>query len=362
MSFHQDLDNLTRDLHDATWEVEYMKKNPITALLLERKNMKFAGGKYYYKEVDTGTHESLAQDYSVNETLTHGTKDTTQTVKFMKKKFQFPVQIDVDEEMQNARQTPDGTQLHNLAKFRVRKANEGCRIHLRELMYASENHANTPTDTNKYMQGLNSALLVQDSTVKYGNVTRTYSAGTSADTGFWWQPMGGTVSQTVQETATAISIAQMRTWLEPLEDLESDNTDLVTIVGGTLWLSLQAEAEARSTPYKIEKNRTARQGFTEMILDGRRVIKDPFLKTANNTTPMGETTAAAHALELRLYCLNLKDWDFYIHPDRNFRMTEFFDQKKIAGGSDMKLARILFAGNLVCWHPNSQLYYANVTA
>ena len=113
-------------------------------------------------------------------------------------------------------------------------------------------------------------------------------------------------------------------------------------------------------PYKIEANRTARQGFKEMILDGRRIIKDPFLKTANNTA-MGETTAAAQALEGRVYGLNLKDWDFYIHPDSSFKMTKFFDQKKIVGGSDMQLARILFKGNLVCWHPNSQLYYELVT-
>jgi hypothetical protein len=135
--------------------------------------------------------------------------------------------------------------------------------------------------------------------------------------------------------------------------------DLITLLGGTLWLSLQAEAEARSMPYKIEANRVAKQGFKEMVLDGRRVVKDPFLKSAYNTG-MGETTAAAGALERRVYCLNLKDWDFYIHPNKNFRITEFFDQKKIAGAADFKLARVLFAGNLVCWHPNRQLYYNHV--
>jgi len=358
MSFHQDLNNLTRDLHDKTWEVEYMKKNPITALLLARQNLKFSGGARYYKNVDTGTHEDLVQDYNVNDVLTHGVKDTTELVYFRKKKMQCPVQIDVDEEMQNARQTPDGTQLQNMAKFRVRKANEAMRLHLRKKIYMAMSQATASSDTNKYMQGLCNALEV-DAT--YGTITRTYSAGTSADTGFWFQPMGGTVTSAVQATSAAISIAQLRTWLEPLEDLESDNTDLVTIIGGTLWLSLQAEAEARSMPYKIEANRVARQGFTEMILDGRRVIKDPFLKSANNTA-MGETTAAAQALECRLYCLNLKDWDFYIHPDSKFKMTEFFDQKKIAGGSDFNLARILFKGNLVCWHPSSQLYRELVTA
>lgn len=358
MSFHQDLNNLTRDFHDKSWEVEYMHKNPVTALMLERKSLKFKGGKKYTKEVDTDTHEDNVQDYNVNDTLTHGVKDTTAEVKFRKKKFQCPVQIDVDEELENAKQTTDGTQLHNLAKFRVRKANEACRLHMRKLLYRGVTRSGAATDSNKYMQGLNNALTVDHT---YGEVTRTYSAGTKDDTGFWFQPMGGTVSSTAQGTTEyPISIAWMRSVLEPLEDLESDNTDLITIVGGVLWLALQAEAEARSMPYKIEKNRVARQGFDEMILDSRRIIKDPFLKAANNTT-MGETTGSAGALERRMYCLNLKDWDMYIHPDRNFRLTDFFDQKKVANGSDMELARVLFAGNLVCWHPNSQMYYANVT-
>ena len=34
MSFHQDLDNLTRDMHDASMEVEYMQKTPLLNLIL----------------------------------------------------------------------------------------------------------------------------------------------------------------------------------------------------------------------------------------------------------------------------------------------------------------------------------------
>ena len=113
-------------------------------------------------------------------------------------------------------------------------------------------------------------------------------------------------------------------------------------------------------PYKILDNRVAKQGFKEMILDGRRIIKDPFLKSANNTA-MGESEGVAQALECRLYGLNLRDWDFFIHPNNKFKMTDFFDQKKIAGGADFELARVLFKGNLVCWHPNSQLYRELVT-
>jgi hypothetical protein len=358
MSFHQDLDNLTRDLHDATWEEEYMKKNPVTALMLERKDMKFSGGHKYTRKVDTDTHESLVQDYEVNDTLTHGVKDTTKEITFHRKKFQMPVQIDIDEELENARQTPDGTQLHNMAKWRVQKANEAVRVHLRELLYRQVGHEKGASDSNKYMQGLNSALTV-DST--YGGVTRTYASGIKTDTGFWFQPMGGTITTTVQSTtAHAISISWLRSILEPLEGLERDNADIITLVGGDLWLALQAEAEARSMPYTIEKNRTARQGFTEMILDGRRVVKDPFLCAANNTI-YGVTSGATGALERRLYCLDLNSWDFFIHPEYNFKMTEFFDQKKIANGSDFTLARVMFAGNLVCWHPSSQVMYENVT-
>jgi hypothetical protein len=194
----------------------------------------------------------------------------------------------------------------------------------------------------------------------YAEQARAFSLGTKADTGFFWQPMGGTISSTVQEAAVAIGIHQMRTWLEPLEDIESDNLDLISICGGVLWLSLQAEAEARAMPYTIEKQRITKQGFTEMILDNRRIVKDPFLKSANNAR-MGETTGSARALERRFYSQNLKDWDFFIDPKRNFKMTEFFDQSKIAGGTDFNLARIKFAGNLVCWSPGPNLYYENVT-
>ena len=277
--------------------------------------------------------------------------------------MQCPVQIDVDEELENARQTADGTQLHNMAKFRVRKAHEAVRVHMRKKFYMSVARGGSaaPSDTNKRVQGLNSALEIDET---YGGVTRTYSAGTKADTGFWFQPMGGTIQKatgvTAQRLTQTIGISWLRTVQEPLEDLESDNTDLITIIGGVLWLSLQAEAEARNAPYKLIDNRVAKQGFTEMVLDGRRILKDPFLKAANNTV-MGETTSSYGDLAMRLYSLNLKDWDMFIHPDKNFKMGPFFDQSKIMGGTDSKLARIKFAGNLVCWNPAANMYYSLVS-
>lgn len=357
-TFHQDLDFLTRDMHDKSWRIEYMEKNPITALLLERKDLRFNGGERYYKNVDTDTQEDLAQDYGVNDILTHGVEDTTEQIFFRRKLIQFPVQIDVEEKLENAMQSENRTQLQDLAKFRVRKAQEGMRVHLRKKIYmgVGAGYATSPSDTNKFMQGLNSALEVDET---YGTQTRTFSAGTKADTGFWWQPMGGTVSTGTQQAETAISINLMRTLLEPLDDLESDNVDLVSIMGGVLWLSLQAEAEAKNKPYTLVDQRVAKQGFTEMILDDRRIIKDPFLQASRNAE-MGETANTAGAMDRRWYSINLKDWDFYIHPTRNFKMTTFFDQSQLMGGTDSNLARIFFAGNLVCWGPNANLYKSNM--
>ena len=49
MSFHQDLDNLTRDMHDKSMEVEYMRKTPLLNLILAQGNRKFNGGERYWK-------------------------------------------------------------------------------------------------------------------------------------------------------------------------------------------------------------------------------------------------------------------------------------------------------------------------
>ena len=350
MSFHQDLEATTRDMHDKSLEVEYMDKTPVLNLIMEKKNLKFNGGKYYYKEVDTDTIEDLAQDYSVNDPLTHGTKDTLERVQFGRKTFQIPVQIDLDEELQNALDNEDGTQLHKLAEHKVRKTNEAGRLHLRKLIYGAG------TDTGKQVQGLNSALLI--AATNYGGVLRSITTGGD---NAWWQPADDRYTSTTQATETAVSIDWLQGIVDPLTDLENGNGDLVTIVGNALWLALQSEAQARSMPIKSDPNGKFKFGIQEMYIGNMRIIKDPFLQTKYNAE-MGMTTGSAGDLARRLYILNMKDWEFMVHPKRNFEMTPFFDQKQIAGGADFKMARLLFAGNIVCWHPNRQLYLSNVVA
>lgn len=363
MYWHKDLLNMTRDMHGGSFEVEYMKKTPLLNLVLEKKNVKFKGGKQYYYETDTADTEENTQDYEVNEPLTHATKDTTDNVYFRRKKFQHPITIDVDEDLENGEQTPDGTQLQDLAKHKVKKAQESVRLHLRKLFYAGYDYngmANSflGTDTNKYVQGLNSALALNATALPtYGGIARSESQNSTYK---WWQPAADGYTKTTQETAVAISIDQLQQWADPLVDMETSPMDLVVLTGNTLWLALKAEAQARSMPVKYDPAGNFKFGIEEMVIDNMRIVKDPFLQSKYNTA-MGMTASQAHALERRLYILNMNDIHFMVHPKRYFALTDFFEQSKIAGAADFKLARIRFAGNLCIWHPNQHLYLANVT-
>lgn len=345
-SFHQDLDNMTRDMHSRSLQVEYMSKTPLLNLILEQKNLKFNGGKWYMETVDTDTTEDLAQDYVVGQQLTHGTTEVTDEYKFRRKYFQHPVVIDFEQDLENAYQTEDRTQLHNLAKFMVRKAQEGTRLHLRKLIFGAA------TDTAAQVQGLDSALTV-DAT--YGNLARTNSTGVRD----WWQPGDNRWTASTQATERTISINALREWADPLTDLESEGGKFVWVIGNTLWLQIVAEAEARNIGRKIDPNGMAKFNIQEVEIDGMRIIKEPFLQSKYNTQ-MGQTTGAAGGLERRVYGLNTQDWQLMIHPKRNFYMLPFFDQAQIANGIDFKMARIQFAGNLFCTHPNRSIYFSNV--
>jgi hypothetical protein len=345
-AFHQDLDQMTRDMHDASLEVEYMQKTPLLNLILEQKNMKFKGGKRYWFNMDTDTVEDLAQDYGVNETLTHGTKEVTDSAYFRRKHCQLPIVLDFEEDLENAYETEDHTQLHNLAKFIVKKAQEGMRLHLRNLIYGAA------TDTDNQIQGLNSALVV-DST--YGTLART-RASSIRD---WWQPGDNGYTTGTQATATSISLTLLRNVCDPLQDLESGSGKLVWIMGPTLFLALCSEAEARSAKIERDPRGLAKFGIEEIEVVGQRIIKDPFLRSKYNAK-LGLTSGAASALERRVYGLNIPDWYFLIHPARNFKMLPFFDQAQIAGGADFKLARIQLSGNVICKHPNRSIYFSNM--
>lgn len=346
MSFHQDLDAMTRDMHSKSLRVEYMQKTPVLNLILERKDVEFKGGKRYYFEADTDTVEDLAQDYVAGDVLTHGTKDTIKTPMFYRKGFQLPITLDLDEELENALDTEDRTKLHDLAKHKVKKANEGCRLHLRKLIYGAA------TDTDNQVQGLNSALTV-DAT--YGTLTRTAASSVND----WWQPADNRYTTSTQASERSCNFGAIQGWVDPLIDLENGKGNFAIIVGNTLFLKLRQEAQARGITLVDDPTGKMKYGIEEMVIDGYRIVKDPFLQSKYNTS-MGLTTGSAGALERRFYALNLADWHLKAHPKRFFQMNPFFDQSQIAGGVDFRLARVYFWGNLLCEHPNRSLYFSNV--
>jgi hypothetical protein len=350
MSFHQDFELMTRDMHNSTLEVEYMKKVPLLNLILKQKNLEFDGGVRYYFEADTGPYTDDTQDYSGNDPLSHSDQGTLDRPYFTKKKFQRGLTIDDDEELGNAIQNEDGTQLHKLMAHKMAKHQEAMRLHLRKLIYGAA------SDSSKMVQGLNSALVV-DST--YGTLARTHASSIRD----WWQPYNNLLhagSSTGQGTEQVFGIPWLQGVMDPMFDLESEPGDFTVVMGNVLYLAAKQEALSLSMPVKHDPRGLWKYGIEEMEIDSANIMKDPFLQAQYNTS-MGLSSGAEGSLERRVYGLNIPDWHLFVHPNKYFAMTDFFDQSKIAGSADFQLARVRFAGNLACKHPNRSFYFSNVT-
>jgi hypothetical protein len=87
----------------------------------------------------------------------------------------------------------------------------------------------------------------------------------------------------------------------------------------------------------------------KMELDGAiKIVSSTYL----------QTTAV---MQKWVFILNMEEFELRLSANRNFDMTEFEWQGKHTGGVDYYLARILIAGNLICWKPSSSLWLSNVT-
>jgi len=345
-----DLTEATRELFVRSLKKEVFLRMPFYEELEKRNLITFKGGKYIERLADMDEMDDLAQAYTTNETLTDEAKDMLAKPRFLWKKFQIPVRYDGDWEIQNENAGTE-EQLLDLVPFLVKKAQRAARL---KMMKNTFNAASTTprTDGGKEFQSLISALN-HDNT--YGTLSRTLSSNTRN----WWQgadPAGLTAGgiSSSQDTATNLTISNIRKWINEtsVAHYMEAKSDLMIVMCPTLFNKLRAEMESKAI-YNTDLNRaiandTANVGFNKMILDGHSVVDVPFLQESATTRKW-------------VFILNMNDWELRISTARNFKMTEFFDQKKIAGGSDFKLARIMFKGNLVCWHPNGQLYYANVT-
>ena len=352
MATLNDLSIATRELFIRSVKNQVFMQTPILEELERRSKVTYSGGKYIERLVDTDEVNSLGQAYTTNEALSDGKKDTLEKPRFNFKLYQQPMKYDVDEYLQNHNAGTE-EQLLDLAEFLVTKSTRGIKLAMRNMMYNADPSGTSGSETgvgdsSKYFQSLLSAL---DHTVTtYGNTARSFTNNA------WWlgsDPSGrpDSIAASTQDTATNISIANLRKWIIPIMQYSEKMSDLYVVMCPTLWNKLRAELEAKGQHEALDKDKL-RYGIQQFTIDGMMVVSDPWLENG-----WGE----ALSTENWVFILNLNDCELRIHNDRNFKQTEFKWQGENANGHDYWLARILLSGNLINWKPNGSLYLSNVS-
>ena len=340
-----DLTNATRELFVRSLKNEVFMRTPFYDDLVARNKVTFRGGKYIERLVDIDEMDDLAQAYTTNEALTDEAKDMLDKPRFTWKKIQIPVRYSADWEIQNANAS-DEEQLLDLPQYLVKKAQRAARLKMTANCF-NEGTLTGRSDAQKEFQSLVSAL---DLDTTYGTLSRSFSGGTRD----WWQgahPSGLGINQataTEQADANNLTISNIRKWINETDIMHymEAKDDLRILMCPTLYNKLRAEMESKLI-YKPSGD-TQRQGFSKMILDDHTVVEVPYLQTTST-------------MKTWLFIVNLNDWELRISTARNFKMTPFVWQGQHSNGVDYYLARILIAGNLVCWRPNGNIWLSNVS-
>jgi len=349
-----DLSLATRELFLRTVKAQTFMRMPVLEELLKRDKITYRGGKYIEALIDIAEMTELGQAYTVNEALTDGKKDMLQKPRFTWKYYQVPLRYDVDEYLQNHTASSDDIKLLDLAEFLTKKAHRGMRLGLRAMMYNVDPMTNTGSETgvgdsSKFFQSFLSAL--DHDVTTYGNVSRTFG---NASTGYWHgsDPTGrpDVVSSSTQNTEYNISIANLRKWLIPIYEYMETPDDLYIVMCPTLWNKLRAELEAYGQ-FDLDKD-SLKYGIQKFWIDGHQCVSDPWLENGYGTSGTTENW---------VFKLNLADWEMRFHTERNFKMSDFKWQGENTNGYDQWLARLMLAGNFMCWKPNGSMWLQNVS-
>lgn len=344
MADNNDLTIATRELFVRSVVDQVFMKTPFIDDLQKRRKITYSGGKYVERLVDTAEIDDLYQEYSANEPLTDDRKTTLDKPRFTMKLGQLPLKYDVDEELQNVH-ADDSVQLLDLAEHLTKKAQRGMKLRLMKMVF-NDGSTTARSDSSKFFQSLVSAL---DHDATYGTLTRSWSAGTRD----WFQgadpaALNESVSSSAQDTATNLSVSNLRKWINESSishNMESEE-DLYIYMCPTLWDKLAAEMESRTRGY--ETGDSQNQSIRKLKVDGHTAVSVPYLQTTST-------------MRSWLFILNLQHWELRLHTRRNFKMTDFKWQGDVVNGYDFYLSRILLAGNLVCWKPNSSMWLSAVS-
>jgi len=344
-----DLSLATRELYLRSLVHEVYERSPILDDLQKRNQIITRGGKTIDRSVVKSTLTSTAQNYLETTALTDEQTDQLVNPSFLWKRFQIPLRYGGETEIQNVNAGRE-EQLQDLAKFLVEQGHDATRMHLMRLIFNQGSVTGQAEGAGEEeFQSIVSAL---DFDVTYGGITRTGASGVanywqaSQATGTTPNPPEGSTITDVQGTAATMSLANMRAWRIGAQQFAKTQEDIMYVMCPTLYNKVRAEMESRNTYRPIGD--TAKQGFNKMEFDGHSVVSVPYL----------ETTAV---MKKWVFILNLRYWELRINTARNFKVTPFVWQGDRSNGHDYYLARILVAGNFMCWKPNANTMLTNVT-
>lgn len=338
-----DLSNATRELFVRSLVDQVFYKLPVLEELQRRRQITYTGGTTIKRLVDTAEIDDQGQDYTENEPLTDSKTDTLEKPSFNWKLAQFPLRYGVDEELQNLDAASE-IQLLDIGEHLAKKGQKGAKIRLNKQIW-NEGSETPVTDSGKKFLSIISAL---NHDTAYGGLSRTFSSNTND----WWQgsdPAGllESISSSSQDTQVNLTLFNLRKWINETNvahNMESED-DLYICMCPTLWDKLAAEMESRVGGYKPSDYQ--RQGIRKMDLDGHQIVSVPYLQKSSTTKQW-------------VVIMNMQYWELRIHKKRNFKLTDFKWQGDRSNGYDYWLARILWAGNFLCWKPNSSLWLSNV--
>lgn len=340
-----DLTKATRSAFDRTLENMVFYQTPVVEEVKRRNQITESGGTTYERLVDTDEIDDLMQEYSANDVLTDEKKTTLEKPHFHRKYAQLPLRYDIDEYTQNIH-AGNEEQLLDLAQFLTTKGQRATKLWLSKSIWNKASTTTTNCDTAKPFQSIPDAL---NHDAAYGNITRTYGT-----TGAYWQGADPAAlneniaaAGSAQDTATNLTIANLRKWINETDvahHMESPE-DLYITMCPTLYNKIIAEMEAKV----IYKPATyQRQGVIKCELDGHQIVSVPYLQKDSETRAW-------------VTILNMRYWELRMSRMRNFAMTPFEWQGKNANSYDYWLARIMIAGNFMCWKPNANLWLTSVT-
>lgn len=325
----------TRELWLRTMVDEVFLALPLTAMLMEHRRVTFKGGTYITKTVTMDTMTSLAQDYIANEPLEGGSKTVLGKPKFGWKMFQIPLEYTVEEELQN--QGADAaTAPADLVEAIVKGGQYAARAHL-----AAKAYNLTSTEAAKTFQSIVGALN-HDAT--YGGLTRA-----TTTTNAWWQGASLAATYTDQDTAISATIANFRKAVAAVRRYSKPNNKLYAFMGEALYQAFQSQADSRRlvTAPPAGAPGIYKYGFNTFWIDGVEFVSDSWLTLNSQANSF--------------FLLDPETWELRISPKRNFKVTPFVWQGDRQGGLDVWMARLMVAGNLVCWQPNANLWLSTMS-